>query len=84
MKYPYLFIAHFSNWNKQEKVASSRVTHGIFWNSASRTHVETLTLHVRLVQHRPMILPVRVSVSIPGIDNLALQAFVQTSCNGHG
>lgn len=77
MRYPYLFTAYFSNWSKQEKVASSRVTHGLFWNSASRTHVKTLTLHVRL-----MIFPVTGSASIPSTDNLALQAFVQT-CDRH-
>lgn len=35
MKYPYLFTACFSDWSKQEKVSSSRVTHRLFWNSSS-------------------------------------------------
>lgn len=82
MKYPYSFTAYFSTWSKQ-KVSSSRGTHGLLWNSASRTHVETLTVHVRLVQHCPMILPVTGSVSTPSIDKLALQAFVQISRDRH-
>lgn len=77
MNYPYLFTVSFRNWSEWGKTASSRDTHELFWNSSSRTHVTTLILHVRLVQHSPVTLPVTGSVSIPSTDNLALQAFVQ-------
>lgn len=48
----------------------------------SETHLpefvsELFILHMRLVQHSLITLPVTGSVGIPSIDNLALQAFVQ-------
>lgn len=42
INYPYLFTVSFGNWSEWGKVASSRVTHELFWNSSSRICVRTL------------------------------------------
>lgn len=76
MNYPYLFTVYFSNWSE-----CGKWLHQEFLMNYSETHtpelIKTLVLHVRLVQHSPGILPATGSVSIPSIDNLTLQVFVQ-------